>query len=70
VCPDLGIKYQAAAFLTREFAPKTPVETEEELQRRAAHVEIAAILQSKGIAPPEDPPIEMEVVSEGDETQE
>jgi len=59
--PDLEIKLEASKTLLREFSPKAVAETQEDLDRRRAVVEIETILQAKGIAPPEtEPPIELE----------
>ena len=70
LCPDLQVRFAAVKFLAQEFAPQQPSETEEERERRMAHIEIEQILKARGIAGPETEPLEMEIVSEGDETAE
>ena len=50
--------------LAEEFAPQVPSESEEERERRMAHIEIEQILQAKGLLPPEDAPIELETLEE------
>jgi hypothetical protein len=64
LCPDLEVRFAAVKFLAQEFKPQEPVETEEERERCQAHIEIEALLRARGIAPPEDAPIELETLEE------
>ena len=64
LCPDLQVRFAAVKFLAQEFAPQVPSESEEERERRMAHIEIEQILQAKGLRPPQDAPIELETVEE------
>ena len=64
LCPDLQVRFAAVKFLAQEFAPQVPSESEEERERRMAHIEIEQILQAKGLLPPQDAPIELETFEE------
>jgi hypothetical protein len=63
LAPDLNIKLAANQFLVNEFRPAAQ-ESEEVRERRLAFSQIDQILRAKGIAPPEEPPLEMELVGE------
>jgi hypothetical protein len=65
LAPDLGIKLEASKFLAAEFRPVAQ-ESEEARERRLAFSQIDQILRAKGIAPPQEPTLEMEVVREGE----